>query len=104
MAGKPSESLGRVAYVNARLVDPASGLDAPGALLTEGEVIADFGAGLFAEGVPEGIKVIDCGGHCLTPGLIDIRVQLREPGDEHKGTLASGGRAASPSALNQARS
>ncbi|MCH8834476.1 MAG: dihydroorotase, partial [Proteobacteria bacterium] len=54
MAGKPSESLGRVAYVNARLVDPASGLDAPGALLTEGEVIADFGAGLFSEGVPEG--------------------------------------------------
>ena len=94
MTGKPSESLGRVAYVNARLVDPASGLDAPGALLTEGEVIADFGAGLFAEGVPEGIKVIDCGGHCLTPGLVDIRVQLREPGDEHKGTLASGGRAA----------
>jgi len=94
MAGKPSESLGRVAYVNARLVDPASGLDAPGALLTEGEVIADFGAGLFAEGVPEGIKVVDCGGHCLTPGLVDIRVQLREPGEEHKGTLASGGRAA----------
>ena len=94
MAGKPSESLGRVAYVNARLVDPASGLDAPGALLTEGEVIADFGAGLFSEGVPEGIKVVDCGGHCLIPGLVDIRVQLREPGEEHKGTLASGGRAA----------
>ena len=94
MAGKPSESLGRVAYVNARLVDPASGLDAPGALLTEGEVIADFGAGLFDEGVPEGIKVVDCGGHCLAPGLVDIRVQLREPGEEHKGTLASGGRAA----------
>ncbi len=94
MAGKPSESLGRVAYVNARLVDPASGLDAPGALLTEGEVIADFGAGLFGEGVPEGIKVVDCGGHCLIPGLVDIRVQLREPGEEHKGTLASGGRAA----------
>ena len=94
MAGKPSESLGRVAYVNARLVDPASGLDAPGALLTEGEVIADFGAGLFSEGVPEGIKVVDCGGHCLIPGLVDIRVQLREPGEEHKGTLASGGRTA----------
>ncbi|MCH7692875.1 MAG: dihydroorotase [Proteobacteria bacterium] len=94
MAGTPSESLGRVAYVNARLVDPASGLDAPGALLTEGEVIADFGAGLFSEGVPEGIKVVDCGGHCLIPGLVDIRVQLREPGEEHKGTLASGGRAA----------
>ena len=94
MTGKASESLGRVAYVNARLVDPASGLDAPGALLTEGEVIADFGAGLFSEGVPEGIKVVDCGGHCLIPGLVDIRVQLREPGEEHKGTLASGGRAA----------
>jgi len=50
---------GRVAYVNARLIDPASNLDAPGALLTEGEAIADVGPRLFNGGVPEGIEVID---------------------------------------------
>ena len=85
---------GRTAWINARLVDPASGLDAPGALLTEGRRIADLGARLFADGVPEGVEVVDCGGHCLAPGLIDMRAHLREPGAEHKETLASAGRAA----------
>jgi len=85
---------GRVAYVNARLIDPSSGIDAPGGLLTEGEVIADFGPGLFAGGAPQGTETVDCGGHVLCPGLVDIRVQLREPGEEHKGTLASAGRSA----------
>lgn len=85
---------GRIAYVNARLLDPASGLDAMGTLLTEGESIADFGPALFKGGVPSGIEVIDCEGQCLAPGLVDMRVQLREPGEEHKGTLAGAGRAA----------
>jgi dihydroorotase len=85
---------GRVAYVNARLLDPASGLDSHGALLTDGEVIIDLGPGLFAGGVPSGIEKIDCGGACLAPGLVDMRVQLREPGEEHKESLRSAGEAA----------
>jgi dihydroorotase len=85
---------GRVAYVNARLLDPASGLDAPGALLTEGEEIADFGPNLFQDGVPDGIEAVDCRGCCLAPGLVDMRVQLREPGEEHKETIATASRAA----------
>lgn len=99
MGIKPTQIPGRVAYVNARLLDPASGTDAPGAVLTEGEAIADVGPGLFADGVPEGIQVVDCGGHCLAPGLVDMRVQLREPGEEHKDTLASAGRAATASGI-----
>ncbi|MCW8861461.1 MAG: dihydroorotase [Rhodospirillales bacterium] len=82
---------GKTAYINARLLDPASGLDAPGALLSDGETIADVGPRLFGDGVPEGIETVDCKGLCLSPGLVDMRVQLREPGEEHKGTLASGG-------------
>ena len=85
---------GRVAYVNARLIDPASGLDRHGALLTDGERIADFGARLFNDGVPEGIKSVDCKGASLAPGLVDMRVQLREPGEEHKETIETGSRAA----------
>lgn len=84
----------RVAYVNARLIDPASKLDAKGALLTEGETIADLGPGLFRSGVPEGIQTVDCKGLVLAPGLVDMRVQLREPGEEHKETIASAGAAA----------
>jgi len=84
----------RTAYVNARLLDPASKLDCTGALLTDGTEIADLGPTLFADGVPEGIERVDCKGHCLAPGLIDGRVQLREPGDEHKETIVSAGLAA----------
>ena len=80
----------RIAYINARLLDPESGRDAPGALLTEGAQIADLGPGLFADGVPQGIETVDCGGHCLSPGLVDMHVHLREPGHEHKETIATG--------------
>ena len=89
-----STAKGRVAYVNARLLDPASGLDAPGGLITEGETIADLGPHIGGDGLADDCERVDCRGHCLAPGLVDVRVQLREPGEEHKGTLASAGRAA----------
>lgn len=84
----------RTAYINARLIDPESGLDAPGGLLTEGEEVLDVGIGLFADGAPEGVAVVDCAGAVLAPGVVDLRTQLREPGEEHKETIASAGRAA----------
>ena len=86
---------GPVAYINARLLDPASGLDAPGALVTDGDLIADVGAKLFTESPPAGIDIVDCEGKCLAPGLVDMRVQLREPGEEHKETIESASLAAS---------
>ncbi|MHC8509973.1 MAG: dihydroorotase [Rhodospirillales bacterium] len=98
MAVKLTDPLGRTAYVNARLLDPASGLDKPGALLTEGETVADFGPGLFRAqsgwDVPGGVRTVDCQGLCLAPGLVDMRFSSGEPGHEHKGTLADAGRAA----------
>lgn len=84
----------RVAYINARLLDPETGLDALGALLTENGRIADLGPRLFNGGLPEGIETVNCGGHCLAPGLIDMHAWLREPGAEHQETLATAGRAA----------
>lgn len=85
----------KTAYINARLVDPESGLDTKGALLTEGNKIADFGEKLFADGAaPEGAEVVDCGGHVLCPGLLDIQVHFREPGQEHKETIETGSKSA----------
>ena len=84
----------RVAYLNARLLDPASGLDTTGALLVEDGRIADFGAELFRDGAPSVNEVVDCEGRCLAPGLVDIRVHIREPGEEHKETIESASRAA----------
>lgn len=82
------------AYINARLIDPASGLDSPGALLTQDGQIIDLGPDLFRNGVPDGMAVVDCGGRVLCPGLIDMRVFVGEPGAEHKETLASASAAA----------
>ena len=83
---------GRVAYTGARLVDPASGLDAPGGVLTEGTTIVNVGAGPFA--APADATVVDCRGLVLAPGLVDMRVTLCEPGEEHKEDIASACRAA----------
>ncbi len=91
---KPDDRLGPVAYVNARLIDPATGLDTIGGVLTSGEKIAAAGAEVTAPNIGSDTEIIDCGGLCLAPGLVDIRVQIREPGQEHKGTIESAGRAA----------
>ena len=95
---KPTHTLPaghKVAYINARLIDPESGLDAVGGLLTEGHTIADFGEGMFANGdIPEGAEVVDCQGHVLCPGLLDIQVHFREPGQEHKETIETGSKSA----------
>lgn len=84
----------RTAYLNARLLDPASGLDAPGALLVQDGRIADLGPDLFKDGAPSVGQVVDCEGLCLAPGLVDMRVQLREPGEEHKETIHTASAAA----------
>jgi dihydroorotase len=84
----------RKLYTNARLLDPASGLDVKGALLTEGDRIVDLGPKLANASFAGDTETIDCQGHCLSPGLIDMHVWLREPGAEHQETIATGARAA----------
>ena len=78
-------------FVNVRLLDPASGLDAPGELLVRDGVIAECGAGL---GRPDGVATLDGQGVVLCPGLVDMRVDLGEPGGEHRETVASAALAA----------
>ncbi len=84
----------RTAFVNARLLDPASDLDMTGGLLAEDGKITDFGPDLFKDGVPDVDQLVQCDGLCLAPGLIDMRVQVREPGEEHKETIESASHAA----------
>lgn len=82
-----------LAILNARLLDPATDYDGPGALLIVDGVITEVIHGAHTT-VPEGVEVIDAGGLCLAPGLIDIRVKTGEPGDEPKETLKSASLAA----------
>jgi dihydroorotase len=81
------------AFLNARLIDPGSGKDEPGGLLVRDGVIADLGAKL-RRNAPENARVIDCKGHVLCPGLIDMQVFTGEPGQEHRETLKTASQAA----------
>ena len=71
-----------------RLVDPANGLDGAFDILIDGDRIARVGRDLTAE---SGTTVVEIPkGFIVCPGLIDIHVHLREPGQEHKETVATG--------------
>lgn len=83
-----------LALVNVRLLDPASDTDKPGGLVIADGAIADVGPHLARAGAVAGIEAIDGGSACLAPGLVDMRVQLREPGEEHKETFATASSAA----------
>jgi dihydroorotase len=75
-----------------RIVDPSQDLDGPHDLLIEDGAVARIG-GKIAK--PKGAETLDATGHVVTPGLIDIHVHLREPGQEYKETVRTGTMAAS---------
>lgn len=74
-----------------RVVDPSQKLDAVLDVLLVDGLVARLGEGLDA---PEGAETVDASGLVVAPGLIDVHVHLREPGQEHKETIESGARAA----------
>ena len=84
----------RIAFRNARLIDPASGLDTKGGLLVENGRIADIGPRLFNDVDKNDPEIMDCRGLILAPGLIDCRVFTGEPGSEHRESLQSASEAA----------
>jgi dihydroorotase len=75
-----------------RVVDPATGRDGVADVLLMGGKVEAVGTGL---GQPDEALVRVVEGMVVAPGLIDLHVHLREPGAEHKETIASGARAAS---------
>ena len=71
----------KIAIKNARIIDPASGRDAPGDLyVADGKIVEEFAR-------PD--RTIDAKGLVAAPGFIDISARLREPGFEYKATLES---------------
>ena len=80
-----------ILFHNVRLIDPASGLDQNASLLVQGGVIADHGSAL---GRPDGAEVIDGEGAVLCPGLVDMRVEVGEPGGEYRENIPSAALAA----------
>ncbi|MFN3642631.1 MAG: dihydroorotase [Gemmobacter sp.] len=76
-----------ILFTNVRLIDPVAGTDGPGTLLIDGGRIIGPGSGAAA-------RVIDGGGHCLAPGIVDLGVKVGEPGERHKESFRSAGLAA----------
>src|SRR5205809_853897 len=74
-----------------RVIDPSRDLDQPADVLIQDGKIAGLGASL---GTPDGAEVRDVRGKVVAPGLVDVHVHLREPGNEDVETIATGARAA----------
>jgi dihydroorotase len=70
-----------------RVVDPVTGIDGPRDVLIDGDRIERVGIDLSADGA-EVLEIAD--GLIVCPGFIDMHVHLREPGQEHKETVATG--------------
>jgi dihydroorotase len=71
-----------------RVIDPANGRDAHFDVLIDGDRISRVGRDIPVEA---GTRVVEIpAGAIICPGLIDMHVHLREPGQEHKETVASG--------------
>ena len=82
--------MSRTLIRNGRIIDPANEIDTTGDLLIRDGKIERIGDRIDAETS----QTIDATGLIVTPGLVDMHVHLREPGFEHKETIASGTRAA----------
>ena len=84
-----------VVFRRGRVIDPAQGRDeVTDVLILDGRIEEirpqmEIGPDRLAE-----IREIDIGGKWLVPGLVDMHVHLREPGEEYKETIATGTRAA----------
>ncbi|TMV10286.1 amidohydrolase family protein [Ruegeria sediminis] len=83
--------MSKILFTNARLIDPEAGTDSAGWLqVVDGRIAAS------GSGAPERTEaeVVDCGGKCLGPGIVDIGVKVCEPGERHKESYKSAGLAA----------
>lgn len=82
--------MSRILIRGGRVLDPSTGRDEVADVLIEDGTIAAVGAGLD----PHGAEVIAASGCWVAPGFFDLHTHLREPGEEYKEDIASGGRSA----------
>jgi dihydroorotase len=85
-------AVNRILIRGGHLIDPANKIDAPRDLLIENGRVVAVSAKLNVD--PQNLQIIDATGLAVAPGLVDIHVHLREPGQSYKETIASGTAAA----------
>ncbi len=82
---------------NAHILDPSEGLDIPSGAVTIRDGLIEYIGDSLKDAAAAAAKdspLYDAGGLLVTPGLIDMHVHLREPGNEAEETIASGAMAA----------
>jgi dihydroorotase len=77
---------------NGHVIDPANGIDKVTDIFIENGVISEVAVDPDLEGIE--MQIIDAKGLVVLPGLVDMHVHLREPGQEYKEDIESGSRAA----------
>jgi len=82
--------VGRILIRGGRILDPATDRDAPGDVLIEDGRISAVDNSIDAADA----EIIDAAGCWVAPGFVDLHTHLREPGQEYKEDIGSGGRAA----------
>lgn len=82
----------KILIKNGRVIDPANSVDEIADVYINDGVIAEIGKDLELDGA--NTEVIDAHGMVVAPGLVDMHVHLREPGQEYKETIETGTRAA----------
>ena len=82
-----------IAIRHGHLIDPSAGIDAAKDILLKDGRVAEIAAPGRLK-LANGAQVIDATGLTIAPGLIDIHVHPREPGQTHKETIATGTAAA----------
>ena len=80
--------MSRLLVRGGRILDPASGFDQAGDVLVEDGRITAVGPDLEARGA----ELVEAEGGWIAPGFVDLHTHLREPGEEYKEDIASGGR------------
>src|ERR1700733_4323394 len=83
-----------IAFVNARLIDPVQETETRGGLIVIEGVIAGVGAKVTRDQLPAEARIVDCAGDVVSPGLVDMRAFIGEPGAEHRETIATASAAA----------
>lgn len=94
MDAAPRTAAAPLVIERARIVDPSRNLDAVGTVIVADGRIVAAGPDAANQGRPEGARVVDARGVAVIPGLVDMRVFVGEPGNDHRETFATASRAA----------
>lgn len=82
----------KILIKNGHVIDPANGIDEVTNIFIDNGVISEVGVNPDLDGID--MEVIDASGKIVAPGLVDMHVHLREPGQEYKEDIESGTKAA----------